>query len=78
MKSPRKWLVTLTVIILLFGLGWSGHAQKETTSRTTWEYREITGGEHQLNELATQGWELVSAIYDQGAHTRIYILKRAK
>ncbi len=77
MKSPRKWLVSLTLIILLFGFGWSVRAQKQKMTRTAWEYKEITNG-GELNELGAQGWELVSAVFDQGAYTRIYTLKRAK
>jgi hypothetical protein len=78
MRLRRTWFAILAIMIVLFAFGWSSPAQKQNSSKTAWEYKEISGGEYQINQLGAQGWELVSVVYDQGAGARIYTLKRAK
>ena len=70
----RRIYLVLAVIVLLGLVGWTSYGQKQNQSRTTWEYISVNGNDYQrfkgdatLNELGTQGWELVSvATYSPG------------
>lgn len=78
MRSKMQNLSMLVGLMLVCGIGWISYGQKQQTTRVTWEYKQTTGGEFQINELGSQGWELVSVVYNPGAHTEIFYLKRAK
>lgn len=57
-----KTVSILVIVVLLCLIVWPGYGQKESSTKTTWEYKElsnITITEKTLNELGSQGWELV-------------------
>jgi hypothetical protein len=71
------------VLVVLCAFGWSGYAQRKP-AKPTWEYKAVGGqdlSDQTLNELGTQGWELVSvtAYGDlRTGHSETAYLKRAK
>jgi hypothetical protein len=79
----RKILGLLLIgFVLVLTLGWNSYAQRKTT-KVTWEYisvwdREVTS--QKLNELGSQGWELVSVTSygDPNFHSTAAYFKRAK
>lgn len=80
----KSLYLVLTVIVLLSVLGWTGYGQKRSTRRPSWEYLTVSTGEAKyrelagLNELGTQGWELVSVgTTDNSGNVPLYF-KRAK
>lgn len=72
----------------LMALGWAGwSSQAQTSSRITWEYKVVTAGGHRslnLNELGSQGWELITIERDESASSTTrtvinnYYFKRPK
>ncbi len=65
----NRFYLSLIVVALLCLSGWTAHAQLQRSSpaRQTWEYMIILEGDgatasKQLNNLGTQGWELVSVV----------------
>jgi hypothetical protein len=77
-----KVSIFLIAASLLFGIGWTSHAQKQRTERLTWEYKvEVNPNEEKLNQLGTQGWEIAglhSSITDGSSGSTFIYLKRAK
>lgn len=87
MKAKSSWLIVIVVIAVLFCFAWSSYAQKQSSPKVGWQYLTVHSlgsqprNDAQLNELGTQGWELVSvAVACQGeavCYTTAY-LKRPK
>ncbi len=79
MRSRRHYLlITVAIAALCFG-GWTGYGQRENPKpkRPTWEYKVEDGlSQEQLNELGSQGWELVAVSIGNGQAS--IFLKRAK
>jgi hypothetical protein len=83
MKTKYPWLLALTVTLCLLAL--TIHAQKQTSGRTTWEYKTVfsTSGDlgYVLNDVGGQGWEMVAFEITSdrtGLTGKTYYLKRAK
>lgn len=86
--KTKGWMVGLFALILLFVAGWTNYAQKSRLERTRWEYRVVyapgarTVSESTMNELGSQGWELVTfqAINNEGGTIGAgnYFFKRAR
>ena len=58
-------------------VGWTVYGKRSTPPRPVWEYKVVGDlSEQHLNELGSQGWEIVSTVVDGGVFA-IY-LKRAK
>ncbi|HXG92156.1 MAG TPA: hypothetical protein VNN73_07260 [Blastocatellia bacterium] len=83
MRSRFYLLLLALAIVLASAFNWSEHGQ--TTSRTVYEYKVMfdanANNEKKLNEMATQGWELVAirTVVFQGNDTGgYYYFKRAK
>jgi hypothetical protein len=86
MKPKYGWIVAL--ILMLCCLGFTIKAQKETSSRSNWEYRSVfsTSADvaYVLNSLGDQGWELVAIDVtttdkdNSGIKGTTYFLKRSK
>lgn len=84
MQAKRLLLAAVAAALLLCAAGWSAYAQRSRAKRTTWEYKAI-GFSNQsadkesldkLNELGTQGWELVGVTEVGGIPTSFF--KRQK
>jgi len=68
-----KLFIILAVMIVMCIAAWTAHAQKNSAGVTVWEYRVIQDpatesfrrsasfdkGVAEINQLGTQGWELV-------------------
>ena len=87
MNLKLNWLLVVGAIALSVLVGWTGYGQKRNGSRVTWEYKavnltsnnfNVADYEAQLNQLGSQGWELVSEKQDGGSNFIRYTLKRAK
>jgi hypothetical protein len=88
MKTKILWIAV--VALVLFGLvGWTGYGQRpQRVAQTTWEYRVVyvpgvrNMSEKAMNELGSQGWELVTfqAINNEGGTIGAgnYFFKRAR
>jgi len=83
MMAKNSWVFGLLVLAALLFAGWTGYGQRPTASRPAWEYKMISSGakdffgEPTLNELGTQGWELIAvAATETNGYT--YYLKRPK
>ena len=71
----KPYLFLMLALIVLGG--WAGHGQKQSPSRTIWEYKIVNESEKvSLNELGAQGWELVTV--GMGGAEEVYYFKRAK
>jgi hypothetical protein len=58
-------------------VGWTVYGQRSAPQRPAWEYKVVGNlNEQQLNELGSQGWEVVATVAS-GGYFAIY-LKRAK
>ena len=78
MKLKRYTLLVLATITLFGLVGWSGYAQKTTSGRAVWEYKEARGiDELQLNALGAEGWEMIGFTVVEGQIKDMYF-KRAK
>ena len=77
MRSKIAWIFGSLILAILIVVGWTVYGQRSTTPRPAWEYK-VTGpiSEQKLNELGSQGWELVAATAE-GSNYAIF-LKRAK
>ncbi len=77
MRPKNIWILGSLILAILAVVGWSVYGQRSTAPRPTWEYK-ASGllSEQHLNELGSQGWELVAVTADGGNYS-IY-LKRAK
>jgi hypothetical protein len=74
--KPYLFLILAVIALIVLG-GWSGHGQKQSPSRTIWEYKIVNESEKvSLNELGAQGWELVTV--GMGGAEEVYYFKRAK
>ncbi len=90
----NKIYLSLAIIAVLLGsIGWTVSAQKTGSATQTWEYKVITvygtndlppANPDQLNQMGTQGWELVTILPEQstrnGSQQRKaeYFFKRAR
>lgn len=75
--------LAIAVVAATSALGWNGHAQKAVASKVTWEYMSaVRADDAKLNQLASEGWELVTATTacysDSPNCITILYLKRAK
>jgi hypothetical protein len=74
--KPCLFLMLAAFALVVLG-GWSGYGQKQSPSRTVWEYKIVNESEKvSLNELGAQGWELVTV--QMGGAEEVYYLKRIK
>jgi hypothetical protein len=77
-----KLYLSLLIGVLLCLVGWSAHAELQSSSKATraWEYtsREVQDNAEQLNELGAEGWELVAVDCTRSSNTCRYVFKRAK
>ena len=77
MRSKNVWIFSSLILAILLIVGWTVYGQRSTPQRPVWEYMIVNNlSEQQLNELGSQGWEMVTATAD-GGNFHIY-LKRAK
>ena len=86
MKPKYGWLVAL--ILMVCGLAFTISAQKETSARSSWEYKSVfstsADSAYVLNGLGSQGWELVAIDVtstdknNSGVKGTTYFLKRLK
>jgi hypothetical protein len=84
----RFWLIILATVLLLTAIGWTSYGQRQRAAATNWEYKvvyspgERSMTERKLNELGSQGWELVACqqINQEGVTIGAgnYYFKRAK
>jgi hypothetical protein len=86
--KTKVWTIVI-VAAVLFGLaGWTSYGQKQREERMTWEYRVVYApgarniSESTMNQLGSQGWELVTfqAINNEGGTIGAgnYFFKRAR
>jgi predicted negative regulator of RcsB-dependent stress response len=77
MRSKNVQIFCSLILALLMVIGWTVYGQRSAPQRSVWEYKVVHfQNEQQLNELGSQGWEMVTATGD-GGYFAIY-LKRAK
>ncbi|MGH9767832.1 MAG: hypothetical protein ACREAB_10400 [Blastocatellia bacterium] len=77
MKSKNVRIFCSLILAVLMVVGWTVYGQRSTTQRPAWEYKVVGNlNEQQLNELGSQGWEMVATV-TSGGYFAIY-LKRAK
>ncbi len=80
MRFRAPWKLVLVAVAALCIGGWTSYAQREsrTPKRTVWEYRVENNGlsQEQLNELGSEGWELVAVSISNGQ--AYHYLKRVK
>jgi hypothetical protein len=87
MKNRR--FAALVAVVLFCFIGWSAYAQGQRSNpvRQTWEYRVMSisgqsaeGTVPQMNQLGTDGWELVNMVIDSsgGRPYYLYYFKRPK
>jgi hypothetical protein len=74
----NKFLLIITLISLLCLAGWTGHAAKYSPQPPVWEYKvlEANWDEKQLNNLGTEGWELVAVDASRGDFVRAFFKRR--
>ena len=75
----KRYTLLIAATIILFGfLAWSGNAQKKSSKKVGWEYKEAIGlSEQQMNALGANGWEMVGFSVDDNGNKFMYF-KRAK
>jgi hypothetical protein len=75
---PKNFLAFCFLILATLTVsGWAIYGQRSASLKPAWEYKIIgPGTEQQLNELGSQGWELVAATAENGNYRCIF--KRAK
>ena len=94
MKNKINLLLVLVAILIgLVSVGWTVSAQKTSSAKQMWQYKVVTvygtndlppANSEQLNQMATEGWELVTILNEQfsrnGSQQRKaeYYFKRAK
>ena len=77
MRSKNARIFISLILSILLIVGWTVYGQRSAPQRPVWEYKIANNlSEQQLNELGSQGWEMVTATAD-GGNFAIY-LKRAK
>jgi hypothetical protein len=83
MSNKISWV--LVVVFLFCAAGWTYSSKREATTNPVWEYKVVrTLDEKGLNELGSQGWELVTTVDNvslnngNGYSSPIYYFKRAK
>jgi lipopolysaccharide export system protein LptC len=77
MELKRHWILIVVAIVVLCLVGWTGYGQKQSSKRSKWEYKVVNGlSEAGLNELGSQGWELVAVGVTE--NNQFNYLKRAK
>lgn len=72
-----SWLIFIVIIVGLSLAGWTSSGQNKA-QRIVWEYRTFEGkaNDVQLNQLSSEGWELVTVVADNNQMS--YYFKRAK
>ena len=74
--KPYLFFILAAIAFICLG-GWAGYGQKQSPSRTTWEYKIVNETDKvSLNDLGAQGWELVTV--EMGGAQEVYYFKRAK
>jgi hypothetical protein len=70
----KKYTLLVIATIALFGLvGWSGYAQKKSSNRVAWEYKEVVKlSEPQVNVLGAEGWEMIGFSVDSNTNKFMY------
>lgn len=83
MRDKLPWL--LVALFLLCTVGWTYSIKREAAVSLAWEYKVVrTLDEKGMNELGSQGWELVAAVDNvnlnngNGYSSPIYYFKRAR
>jgi hypothetical protein len=84
MKTKYPWLLALILMLCFLGLTIRG--QKQSLSRSNWEYKSVFSTsaslDYVLNDLGAQGWELVAIDVNSadknGFKGTAYYLKRAR
>lgn len=86
--TNRRFTALVAVVLFCF-IGWRGYAQGQRSNsvRQSWEYRIMTiSGQSavqtapQMNQLGTDGWELVNMVIDSTGQSPFYLyyFKRPK
>ncbi len=86
-------LVVIAIFTGLISVGWTVSAQKTNSAKQMWGYKVVTvystndlpqADLEQLNQLGTEGWELVTILHEKfdrngsQQHKAEYYFKRAK
>ena len=89
----KIYLLLVVIAVVLGSISWTVSAQKTNSAKQTWEYKTITvfgvdslppTSAEQLNRLGSEGWELVTILYQESnsnpsqRHRAEYYFKRAK
>jgi predicted negative regulator of RcsB-dependent stress response len=79
MRLRGSWIPSVFALVVICVVGWTVYGQKQQPSahKATWEYKIVNSlSEAQLNQLGSEGWELVAVAAWEG-NAQQY-LKRAK
>jgi hypothetical protein len=77
MRSKNARIFISLILSILLIVGWTVYGQRSTPQRPVWEYKIANNlSDQQLNELGSQGWEMVTATVGGGNYT--FYFKRAK
>ena len=74
MRFQSKWVLVLVVSAAICVSGWATFAQRQGVGSNQWEYTvKHTGSSMEnatavLNELGSQGWELVNVTHEGWAY----------
>lgn len=94
MKSKSYLLLIIGILALSMLVGWTAFGQKQSSSRTVWEYKVVYRNSslplptNVLDELGAEGWELVAVRdghsinindgYGNSNNQEVHYFKRAK
>lgn len=83
MKKQTLWSIVGIAIVSITSWTVVAQTQKETTTKTSWEYTYVAGTSYpdlsNLNRLGNEGWELVgvdSACANGSCTTTAYLKRR--
>ena len=82
MRMNKRWMLILVSVVALASIVWTVQAQRRSSPSSAWDYKVVYDGngdrgvESRLNQIASQGWELVSVTHVEGSSEIILFLKR--